>query len=307
MNWLGKVAAFKLLSTIPGGRTCYRFAQENLTHSLNPTPARVGQKIDVGLLYWKWLSAGPSLDKLPPSNHVDFGSGWHPTIPLLFYSLGMDRQYLFDAQPLLSRKMVDETVKTFLKIVTDPAWPHRGMLRRLPEVNQSNDLSWIDYLKKMGMTYHAPSDGMFPNIVEKIDVVTSTQVLLHIGRPQLAHYFRQILKSLRVGGKFLATIHLNDLHAVAGNGISQYNHLKFSPEFWDNWINSSLLGYNRFKARDYREVLEESGFKIRHFDATGPTDNDLRELDQIPIHDFFKRYSRDELGTKHLFFIAEKQ
>jgi hypothetical protein len=60
------------------------------------------------------------------------------------------------------------------------------------------------------------------------------------------------------------------------------------------------------KAKDYRELLEASGFQIAHFEVEGPNSNDLRELDQLPIHEFFSRYTREELGAKHLFFVAEK-
>jgi hypothetical protein len=66
------------------------------------------------------------------------------------------------------------------------------------------------------------------------------------------------------------------------------------------------MSYNRLKARDYRELLEQAGFAIRHFDVTGPTAADLADLSRIPIHECFSYYSREELGAKNLFFVAEK-
>jgi hypothetical protein len=38
---------------------------------------------------------------------------------------------------------------------------------------------------------------------------------------------------------------------------------------------------------------------------TRSTESDLREL-AIPIHECFNRYSKEELGAKHLFFVAER-
>ncbi len=302
MNWLIKIAAFKLLSTLPGGAAVYRYSQERITRSLVPSRARVEQKINVGLQYWDWLTSHHA----PIGSHLDFGAGWHPTIPLLWYCLGVERQFLFDAAPLLNREMVDETVKTFRRIVTDAHWPRRASLHRLPEINTKNEASWTEYLKQMGITYHAPCDVIFQEIAGTVEVITCTQVLYYIGRDGLRHCFRQLHNSLKPGGKFLATIHLNDTHAAPGNGLSQYNHLRYSPAVWEGLINSSLMSNNRLKARDYRELLESAGFGILHFEVAGPTASDLRELEQIPVHSFFNRYSREELGAKHLFFVAEK-
>lgn len=303
MKWLVKIAVFKLLSAVPGGAAVYRYSQKRITRSLIPGRPRVEQKLNVGLQYWEWLAARHySLD----GPHLDFGAGWHPTIPFLYYCLGMERQYLFDARPLLNRELVDETAKTFRQIVTDPHWSGRACLRQLPEFNFTKEFSWTEYLGKMGITYHAPCENMFHEVAGTIETITCTQVLYYIGRDGLRHCFRQLHDCLKPGGKFLATIHLNDTYAAPGNGLSQYNHLRFSPTVWEKLINSSLMSCNRLKARDYRELLEEAGFKVVHFEVAEPTANDLQEVDQIPIHSSFNHYSREELGAKHLFFVAEK-
>src|SRR5205823_1133410 len=100
MNWRVKIAAFKVLSTVPGGSALYRFAQEHLTKSLNPLPTRVSQKLEVGLLYLNTLARLGKTDLLLKGVNLDFGAGWHPTIPLLYYSMGVGRQYLFDLVPV---------------------------------------------------------------------------------------------------------------------------------------------------------------------------------------------------------------
>ena len=126
MNWRLKVAGFKALSSLPGGNALYRFTQKNITGSLRPTNARISQKINVGLYYLDWLEHHGGKEKLLGGSHLDFGAGWHPTIPLLFHSLGVERQYLFDLTPLLDQQLVEQTVEIFLSIVEDPQWPHRG-------------------------------------------------------------------------------------------------------------------------------------------------------------------------------------
>jgi hypothetical protein len=99
MKWHVKAAAFKLLSALPGGTELYRFSQERLTRSPTPTPERVRQKIEVGLQYFNWLGQHEQTNQLLSGVHLDFGAGWHPTIPLLYYALGVNRQLLFDIAP----------------------------------------------------------------------------------------------------------------------------------------------------------------------------------------------------------------
>ena len=306
MNWLVKVGAFKLLSALPGGAALYRYSQRRITRSIVPTPERIRQKIDVGLRYWDWLESHDGGKTLLRGTHLDFGAGWHPTIPLLFYSLGLERQELADVVPLLNRELIDETVRVFRQIVEAPQWPHRSRLRRLPEINSTPGLPWPEYLGKMGIACHAPCQGWLDGINGEVEIATSTQVLYYIGRDTLRGCFRAIHRALKPGGKFLATIHLNDTHANAQNGLSQYNHLRFSPFAWEKCVNSQLMSNNRLKARDYRELLDEAGFEAVHFEVDGPTAADLRELERIPVHGCFSRHSREELGAKHLFFVARK-
>ena len=303
MNWLVKVAAFKCLSTMPGGKRLYRFSQERFTKSLVPTRDRVGQKIGVGLQYLEWLAANGCVDRLLRGAHLDFGTGWHPTIPLLFYSLGCDRQFLFDVASWLDAPMIASTRETFLSIVEDPKWAHRSKVKRLPAAPDGTD--WRAYLGSLGMSYHAPYFDAFPSVRESLDVVTSTQVLIYIPREPLVQCFKSLHQSLKSGGLLLATVYLKDLYADMDRSISKYNHLRYSPETWKRWFCSPLSSFNRFKARDYREALEAAGFRIRHFEVEGPTADDLKELEAIPVHPSFNRFTKEELGAKNLFFVAE--
>lgn len=304
MHWRAKVAGFKFLSAFPGGSALYRFCQERLTKSLVPSRERVAQKLAVGLQYFDWLTKHQRQDQLLMGVHLDLGAGWHPTIPLLFYSLGANRQFLFDVLPLLDARLVAQTLETFLRMVQEPGWPHRGMLRRLPPPLENSD--WRHYFQKLGIAYHAPYAATFPSLAARVDVVTCTQVLLHLPREVMAWCFGQTFLSLKAGGLFMATIHLKDLFANSQPGLSKYNHLRYSAETWERWINSPLMSYNRFKAPDYRDLLETAGFKIVHFEVEEGTAGDLKELESIPIAPCFERYSRAELAAKHLFFVARK-
>ena len=67
------------------------------------------------------------------------------------------------------------------------------------------------------------------------------------------------------------------------------------------------MSYNRLRAPDYRELLEQAGFELLAFDIEPGTAADLAELEQIPLAKCFQRYSREDLAAKHLFFAARKR
>jgi SAM-dependent methyltransferase len=304
MRWLAKIAAFRVLSIIPGGARLYRLAQERVTGSLVTTRARVNLKIEVGLRYWAWLEANAVLPV--GGAHLDFGAGWHPSIPLLYHALGVERQWLFDLNPLLQATLLAETCAMVARIVEDPAWPERSRLRRPILAAPTSGAAWREALRAGGIEYHAPYAKAWPIVAGQADFVTSTQVLLHIPRAVLAEIFAHIFASLKPGGHFLATIHLRDLHATPENGLPPHNHLKYSPWVWENLVNTTLMPYNRLKAPDYRALLEAVGFQIRGWEVDPATPEELAAFDRTPVHPCFAGYSREDLSARHLFFAAQK-
>jgi SAM-dependent methyltransferase len=304
MKWLAKVAAFKVLSAIPGGSALYKWSQKHVTHSLDPTRERVGQKIDVALRYLDTLEREPGW-RLADKTVVDFGSGWHPTIPLLFYCCGCDCQWLLDVVPVMDGELTGATVRTFLDIVNDPAWPHRARLVRTLAPLENPD-GWVEYLRALGIRYMAPYMERLPELDGSVDVVVSTQALLHIDRPILAQCFGAIARCLRPAGHFLATVHLKDLYANLGS-ISRYNHLRYSPVVWRRLLSSPLMSFNRLKAPDYRELLTDAGFEIAVWEVEGGTAEGLADLDRVRIDRSFTRYAREDLAATHLYFAARKR
>ena len=305
LKWLIKVAAYKLLSSLPGGRACYQFSQRRITKSLAPSRARLSQKIEVALLYYRWLSEHQQAGRLLEGVHLDFGAGWHPTIPLLLYSMGVAEQHLLDVVPVLDSQLLEQTLNIFLPIVGDAGFAQRALVRRLPPPfrNDSRD----QYLKALGCSYHAPYFGVFPSLAGKIDVVTSTQVLLYVPSQAMGECFARIHQSLKPGGLFLATIHLRDILAgLSQPGLVKYRQLRYSTQTWERWFCSSLMSFNRLKAPDYRVFLERAGFEVLHFEVEPGTAEELKELDQVPIAECFKRYTREDLAAKHLFFVARR-
>ena len=306
MNWLLKAQAFKLLSIAPAGRVSYRFLQDHLTGSLVATRERVLQKMDIGLAYWNRLSkhgAGPATLR----THLDLGSGWHPTIPLLFEGIGVNRQMLCDVAPVMTSASFASTMAMFRSVIDQGLCPGCEYAKEDHSVVHPLNEDVSAMMKRHGFTYHAPYFGIGGRYRGEVDFITSTQVLLYIEMPQLVECFRDLFDVLRPGGWFLATNHLYDLYADADRSISIYNHLRYSRRFWNTMVNSGMMTFNRLKSRDYREALEVAGFEICEFSIERGGPDDLRTLRALKVHrEFTARYSEEELAEKHLFFVARK-
>lgn len=308
MKWLSKALVFKALSTIPGGNSIYRHAQSHLTKSIVATPIRVAQKIDIGIQYLSWLmNHDYDAEAIRSLRHLDLGCGWHPTIPVLYSALGLRRQILTDVYPLLTSQTFHESVNFVNQHLKDyKDMPVGFLFEKIVQTLPSNT-TLNEQLNHCGMEYIAPYSEWGKETDTRVDLVTCTQVLMHIERPILDQVFKLVYDLLTPGGLFMNTVHLFDIYSNSDSRISIYNHLKYSKNTWSHLVNSEMMTFNRYKARDYREALEGAGFEIIDFDIDHGDADDLRTLRSIKIHpEFTARYSEEELADKHLFFVVRK-
>jgi Methyltransferase domain len=306
MSWRLKSAQFKLLSLLPAGTSLYTWMQEHVTHSTRATRGRVEQKIQVGLDLWHWLQQQHCTDKVTGGNVLDLGAGWHPTIPLLWHAFGNNQQTLVDVSPNMDAGKAVETIQFFREIVSDPRWPDRASGQRLPEVPVAQGPLAAPLLAPIGIEYQAPYGDLLSRRPAQYDLVVCTQVLQHIPQSVQRTIFRDLHTCLKPGGLFHATIHFVGQFTSPYLQRGQFEHLSYSPEGWERWINSSLMAFNRLKGPDYRETLEQAGFRLREFRLTMPDANDLAELKRTRVHHAFQRYAETDLAARGVFFVAEK-
>lgn len=306
MNWRLKSAQFKVLSALPGGERLYNFIQDHLTHSTAAAPGRLSNKLQVGLDFWRWLLARGRSDQLLAGRLLDYGAGWHPTIPLLWYAFGNQRQTLVDIKPNLTAPNVRDTIRIFCELVGRADWPGSAWVRRLPEAGTDAAASLEALLARLGMEYRAPYGSLLRERAGQYDMVLCTQVFQHVPPAALPGILGEIHACLRPGGLFHATIHFvghfGDPFARRGH----YEHLIYSAQTWERRFNSRLMSFNRLKGPDYRAALEQAGFRLLAFDVTPPTEADLAELRRTPVHPEFRRYSEHELAALGVFLVAEK-
>lgn len=305
MRWLFKVAAFKALSLVLGGKFAYSIIQKKLLRSVLPTRERVMQKFQVGMDYLEFLKQLFKLHQLRQAIHINIGSGWIPTIPLLFYSVGVERQVLCDIRRNLDIEIVSDVVQTFREIARERSASERGNFQRVPPlVEQGEGLD--DYFARLGTTYVVPYESHDFLRERGYKLITCTQVLLYLNKEQLNSLFQMIASGLAGdGGIFIATVHLYDLYSNFDRSISRYNKWRYSDFTWERVINSKLMSFNRLTASDYRQLLENYGFEILEFRVTEPTASDLEVLRRTAIHEKFRHIPESELAATHLFFAAK--
>ena len=307
MGWRLKSAQFKFLSLLPGGESLYRFIQERITRTTVASRGRVAQKLQVGLEFWDWLQQQNRTGLLTEGHLLDLGAGWHPTEPLLWYAFGSQSQTLVDLRPNMDAAQVADTIRLFREITSDPQWPGHAALKRLPEMPSATVGPQAGpALAPLAIEYVAPYGNLLHERAGQHDLVTCTQVLLYLPRPVLVALFKDVHTCLKPGGLFHATVHFVAQWRSPDVRRGQYGHLSYSPEAWETYINSSIMGFNRLKGPDYRELLEQAGFRLREFKLTGPDAEDLAELKRTRVHPSFNHYSEQDLAARGLFFIAEK-
>ena len=306
MLWRFKSLHFKLLSLMPGGNTFHLLTQEQVTRSTEATHDRINQKIEVGLRYWDWLNKNGRAANFLGGRILDFGAGWHPTIPLLWHLFGAEQQLLLDIQPNMDTPKVSDAVRLLNQITSASDWRGKRFSKRqiLPLPEYTEPLSTA--LKSYGIEYRAPYKNTLADKLDAYDSIVCTQVLQHIDKSSLRRLFSEFFYSLKPGGLLMGVAHLVGHFRNPNLQTGQYEHLEASPWVWDNCYNSSLMSFNRLKGPDYLQLLKESGFRIHTFEVEGPNPEDLAQLKRTKIHPSFAHLTTHEVAAKIVFFIAEK-
>jgi Methyltransferase domain len=301
MNWFVKCMAFQVLGRVPGGRALYHTGQRRLTGSTRQTDSRLLGKIGQTVRYWNWLTANLPPERLANAVHLELGSGWLPSVPMTFHALGVPRQHLVDIAPHMQPEVVVETAEIFRAVA-----PRAGInFARLPVV-PARGQSLAATLEPLGMVYAAPYDELAQKIAGQVDFITATQMLYHLDLKTLKMVLGIVRGLLRPGGHFMALQHLRQTFDGLDSRTSPFYSLRYSDWFWENIINSPMMSYNRLRAPDYRELLEQAGFEVAHFEIEPGSPEDFALLEKATVHPMFARYTKEDLAARGLFFAARK-
>jgi SAM-dependent methyltransferase len=291
MNWRVKALMQSFLSRLPLGHELNYFLRRHVSRTV-PAADNVfaydcrfaAEHINA----FRKRGACPIEDAL----FYEFGVGWDLTIPLAFYSLGVNRQLVVDLRRLIKVALVRRSAGRLA------ASGEKFDLVRTPESisNVTNRAQLVETLRLgYGIDYRAPFDARNTDLVSTcIDYITATKVLAQIPEASLRDILLECYRILRPGGLIRVLNDYRDAYSYVDSKISVYNFLRFSDDEWER-LNPDLNYQNRLRHVDYLRLFHEAGFEVQENEAGYDADASIEVLKQIPLADKFRRYSLDDL------------
>ncbi|MDQ2910832.1 MAG: class I SAM-dependent methyltransferase [Actinomycetota bacterium] len=302
MRWLAKAALQRGLGLLPQGERLNYVFQRRVLRSLPASESVFRRKFARALQHLRvYEEHGPGTPAAEACFY-EFGAGWDLAIPLSYATLGVGRQVLVDIRPSVRIELVNESLAAFERLWGDLESEAGRELRPLgPPLG-----SVVELEERLGITYLAPRDARATGLpAESLDFVASTDTCEHIPADDLAAIFRESLRLLRTGGAFSCRIDLQDHYAYFDRGLSRYNFLRYSDRTW-SLVNSPLHHQNRLRAPDYLRLVREAGFELVADLPSGPSEEGLAELRELPLAPRFRGYTPEELGVTILSFVARR-
>jgi SAM-dependent methyltransferase len=130
------------------------------------------------------------------------------------------------------------------------------------------------------------------------DLVTSTDTLEHVPKPQLVRLLTECRRLLRPDGILSARIDYRDHFAYSDPSIGPFHFLRFGERPWRQWNPSSHF-QSRLRHRDHIGAIEDAGFDIVQALHPEPLTDTLGD-----VHADFDRYARDELAIPEAWIVA---
>ena len=118
MDWRFKALLQLIFSVIPRGEQFNYVIQRYAVRSLPASDAEFAAKLWYAKRHIEVFKRYCARS-VTQATFYEFGTGWDMTIPLAFYTLGVDKQILIDIRNLVRLPLVNDTINKFQKMVSD--------------------------------------------------------------------------------------------------------------------------------------------------------------------------------------------
>jgi SAM-dependent methyltransferase len=303
VDWRVKGLVQKALSVLPAGRLVNNALQQRLG-GLKGFESNVDIKVKND--WWVLVDHMRELSvPIAGRTFLEIGTGWYPTLPVCFFLGGAARCLSYDLTRLLD---FDLTLRMLARLE-----PHleasaarlgvsEAVVReRWSKLRAARDAA--DFLERAGIEYRAPADAAATGLpAGSIDVVFSNSVLEHVERAAIESLMQETRRLLRPGGVALHSVNCGDHYAYFDRAITPVHYLRYSEAAWRLW-NNDLQYQNRLRADDFIDSARRAGLSIV-LNHQRPRAELLERFDQLPIAAEFRRYSREQLCTTSVDFVA---
>jgi hypothetical protein len=308
MKWTTKAFIQRTLAHLPGSQPLYYLGQR---HFGSLSQVYIERKVRQGLnLLTTLYEAGGTIEG---RHTVEFGSGWVPVVPLLFWLYGQETCHSYDVTRLLRPSLVVMAARQLVEMAADPksALSQWSLASIRPERQQQlakagqQGATGQQILVDCGFIYHAPTDTAATGLAaESVDIVFSNTVLEHVPPDQIRRLIEEARRILRPGGCMLHQIDPSDHFSHGDPSISAVNFLQFSQKEFDGY-NTIFLYQNRLRAPDYRRLLLEHCFEIVCW-QTQLNEKALGYLSgsTLKVHPAFADFTAEELCITAIRLVA---
>jgi SAM-dependent methyltransferase len=305
MHWLYKSLLQATLSIMPFG--------EHINHKLQKMrgsnkPAAVDGAVSRGIHMVKLLAEN-GLPSLKGLKLIEVGTGWLPTLPIMFSLLGADKIHTYDHVRHLRLNLVKMTllqvIKNFSKISEDIGIPTNELKERSEKIILDGDMDTL--LNSMNIEYIAPGDASHTNLSDdSIDLFFSHAVLEHVPERVVLNITREAFRTLKPSGLFYNLIGLHDHYVSFDKRISKVNFLRYPESIWRLLAKNKITYLNRLRNSQFIETIRNCGFNIVYINA--PVDEpSLKVLKKMKINKKFKRFKLEDLAVIRSEIIAHKK
>jgi hypothetical protein len=238
---------------------------------------------------------------------LEIGTGWCPTVPLLFSLAGAERVVMADSQRLMDPQTVAGTLRELdsragalaARLGIEEAEIHAAF------AGVPSDLSGL--LHRFRLDYLAPCDVItYPLEDGEFDVVTSRACLEHVPPDVLRRMMERTFRLVKPGGWTCHAVDNSDHWSHSDSRLSRVNFLRYSDSFFDVLNRFNPLDYqNRLRHPEYADLLREVGFEVVIARST-PEPNVLEDLRSLPLAPRFQRFPPEDLARLDSYFVARR-
>ena len=299
IRFLCKVAAQRLLGTLPGGGAAYAWAQRNLTRSFALTEETLAdQEARPRLILDLLREAAPTVAVRALTPHLDLGAGWLPMIPLGLHQHGLRGQWLVDVRKQLRPEPA----------IAAARWldARRGNLPALDPPREASRDGLARWLAERDIHDIAPAVPPYDLPSGGFGLVTCWQVLQYPPAPAVLAIHAEAARLLRPGGFYVAEIWLDDQYAVADPSLPRFHFLRYGHRSWARWFDNRFTPMNRLRPSDHAKLLEGLPFERLLWCVEGGGSAELAELARCPPHSDFAAYAREDLAATRLTFVMRR-
>lgn len=291
MDWRAKAFAHTVFSALPGGHRINYLAQRMLTQSL-PVPDDRFTDVVIGAKR-RFEQMRAMLSKpVDRATFYEIGAGWDLQIPLLHWSMGVEKQVLVDIRPLVTAELVNDSIER-LGRMRRPVNLQRRPVHRVRDGKVVEDLE-----RHYGIRTIAPCDAKDTHLPSgSMDVISSTNTFEHIRGEDILPILQESKRLLAPGGVLCLHIDHQDHYAFTDPSITPFNFLRYSDRTW-SLVNPPLHHQNRLRHKDFMLLYEAAGFDLLHEETTGPRPEDIEAIRALPLDKRFRGLDPSELAVR---------